>query len=280
VAANLAVLALLSTLHGDNDTALLRAQVAARQADGRGLCRPRALTTWAAARMSLATGRPDGAVAALRAVRTAPGSGGSGGMHLTIRVLATPDLIEAAVKHGDPEGVPALLATFENWATEMDSRPMLALAARCHALLSPDDDIAEEQFREALRLHDGRDLEFERARTQLLYGRALRRRRRPAMAREHLHEALEVFDGLTARSWATQARAELRAAGGVSGPQKLLPELTPQQGEIARLVAGGATNREIAAQLFLSPRTVDHHLRNIFVRLGVRSRVELSRVVS
>ena len=157
---------------------------------------------------------------------------------------------------------------------------MLALAARCHALLSPDDDVAEEQFREALRLHDGRDLEFERARTQLLYGRALRRRRRPAMAREHLHEALEVFDGLTARSWATRARAELRAAGGVSGPQKLLPELTPQQGEIARLVAGGATNREIAAQLFLSPRTVDHHLRNIFVRLGVRSRVELSRVVS
>jgi DNA-binding CsgD family transcriptional regulator len=147
-------------------------------------------------------------------------------------------------------------------------------------LLAPDDGTVEERFTEALRLHDGRDLEFERARTQLLYGRALRRRRRPAMAREHLQEALEVFDALTARGWATQARAELRAAGGVSGPQTRLPELTPQQSEIAQLVASGATNREIAAKLFLSPRTIDHHLRNIFARLGVRSRVELSRLVS
>jgi DNA-binding CsgD family transcriptional regulator len=162
----------------------------------------------------------------------------------------------------------------------MDSRPLQALAARCHSLLSPEDGTGEEWLATALQLHEGRDLEFERARTQLLYGRALRRRRRPAMAREHLQEALEVFDGLSARSWAAQARSELRAAGGVSAPQKQLPELTPQQGEIARLVASGATNREIAAQLFLSPRTVDHHLRNIFVRLGVRSRVELSRLVS
>jgi len=217
-------------------------------------------------------------MAALRAARAAPGA--AGGMHLLIRVMATPDLIEAAVKHGDPEGLSSQLAIFEGWASEMGSRPMLARAARCHALLSPDDGIAEERFTEALRLHEGRDLEFERARTQLLYGRALRRRRRPAMAREHLQEALEVFDALTARGWAAQARAELRAAGGISGPQTRLPELTPQQSEIAQLVAGGATNREIAAKLFLSPRTVDHHLRNIFARLGVRSRVELSRLVS
>jgi DNA-binding CsgD family transcriptional regulator len=278
VAPLLAIQALLSTLHGDGDAALLRAQVAARRADGRGLRRPRALTIWAAARMSLATGRPDGAMAAVRAARAAPGA--ASGMHLMIRVMATPDLIEAAVKHGDPEGFPDQLVTFEGWATEIDSRPMLARAARCHALLSSNEGVAEERFVQALRLHEGRDLEFERARTQLLYGRALRRRRRPAMAREHLQEALEVFEGLTARGWAAQARAELRAAGGVSGPQARLPELTPQQSEIARLVAGGATNREIAAQLFLSPRTVDHHLRNIFVRLGVRSRVELSRLVS
>jgi DNA-binding CsgD family transcriptional regulator len=278
VAPLLATQALLSTLHGDGDAALLRAQVAARRADGRGLRRPRALTMWAAARMSLATGRPDGAMSALRAARVPPGTAGS--MHLLIRVMATPDLIEAAVKYGDPEGLPAQLAIFEGWASEMGSRSMLARAARCHALLSPDDGTAEEQFAEALRLHDGRDLEFERARTQLLYGRALRRRRRPAMAREHLQEALEVFDGLTAHGWAAQARAELRAAGGTSGPQTRLPELTPQQSEIAQLVAGGATNREIAAKLFLSPRTVDHHLRNIFARLGVRSRVELSRLVS
>jgi DNA-binding CsgD family transcriptional regulator/tetratricopeptide (TPR) repeat protein len=291
VAAHLAIQALLSTVPGDCDKALLRAQVAARQADGRGLYRPQSLTIWAAVRMALAGGRPDNAIAALRAVSVPPGTDGSTRMHLTIRVMATPDLIEAAVKLKCPEWVPPALATFENWAGAMDSRAMLALAARCRALLSSDDEIADEQFREALRLHDGRDLEFERARTQLLYGLALRRRRRPARAREHLHEALEVFDGLDARGWAAQARAELRAAGGVStappqpisptpAPGPASPPLTPQQAEIARLVAGGATNREIAAQLFLSPRTVDHHLRNIFVRLGVRSRVELTRLVS
>jgi len=277
VAAHLAILALLSTLHGDSDDALVRAQVATRQADGRGLGRPRSLTIWAAARMALATGRGDGAVAALRAVAI-PSSARSG-MHLTIKVMATPDLIEAAVKYGDQKWVPPALATFESWASETAGPAMLALAARCHALTSADDD-ADEYFREALRLHGERDLEFERARTQLLYGRALRRRRRPARAREHLHDALEVFDALDARGWAGQARAELRAAGGVSGPSTTARALTPQQTEIARLVAGGATNREIAAQLFLSPRTVDHHLRNIFVRLGVRSRVELARLVS
>ncbi|MDA0637692.1 LuxR C-terminal-related transcriptional regulator, partial [Nonomuraea sp. MCN248] len=133
----------------------------------------------------------------------------------------------------------------------------------------------------ALELHRQGACRFETARTQLLYGAALRRERRPGAAREHLHGALETFERLEARLWSERARAELRAAGETvtrpgpgGGPEQ---QLTAQQLRIARLVAEGATNREVAAQLFLSPRTVDHHLRNVFARLGVRSRVELAR---
>jgi DNA-binding CsgD family transcriptional regulator len=302
VAASLAILALLSTVTGDagneGTTELIRAQEAARQADGRGLCRPRSLTAWAAARMSLATGRPDTAPAALRAL-TAPDTDGPGRMHLTVKVLATPDLVEVAVKHGDPACVKAAMQTFEMWAGAVGGPALLGQISRCHALLSVDPDRAEEHFTAALTHLENASATFELARTQLLYGQALRRRRRPARARRYLREALEIFDSLDARGWAAQARAELRAAGGASSspntgsvpranPEPTAPpvadsaalsELTPQQSEIARLVAGGATNREIAARLFLSPRTVDHHLRNIFVRLGVRSRVELTRLV-
>lgn len=111
----------------------------------------------------------------------------------------------------------------------------------------------------------------------------LRRSRRPGAAREHLHGALETFERYGARLWSEHARAELRAAGESVRPSGSRSEadrlLTAQQFQIATLVAEGATNREVAARLFISPRTVEHHLRNIFARLGVRSRVELTRLL-
>ena len=118
---------------------------------------------------------------------------------------------------------------------------------------------------------------LELAKTELLYGNRLRRGRKPKAAREHLRDAVLIFQSYQADHWVAQARAELRAAGDTTGEPKDRPELTGQQTRIARLVAEGATNREIAARLFLSHRTVEHHLRNIFARLGVRSRVELTR---
>lgn len=157
----------------------------------------------------------------------------------------------------------------------------LALAARCHALLAAPGE-AEERFRDALDLHQRGLCEFETARTQLLFGSALRRNRRPGAAREHLHGALETFERSGARLWIEQARAELRGAGEAirsPGP-RTAEKLTAQQLQIARIVADGATNREVAAQLYLSPRTVEHHLRNIFTKLDIRSRVELVRLLS
>ncbi|WP_354670909.1 LuxR C-terminal-related transcriptional regulator [Actinomadura sp. DC4] len=120
------------------------------------------------------------------------------------------------------------------------------------------------------------------ARTELLYGHRLRRGRKPRAAREHLRNALQIFEYYDAEHWTGSARAELRAAGETAPPAaaKGTGELTTQQREIARLAAEGATNREIAARLVLSHRTVDHHLRNVFVRLGIRSRVELARFFS
>jgi DNA-binding CsgD family transcriptional regulator len=169
-------------------------------------------------------------------------------------------------------------------------------------LRSPDARTAEGHFLEALRRHRSGDADFPRAHTELLFGRELRRRRRPVAAREHLRHAAETFRLLGAGPWAEQAARELRAAGdravswpappapagpglrlagGPADPRPLVDPggLTAQQERIARLVAEGATNREIAERLFLSPRTVDHHLRNVFARLGVRSRTELARLM-
>ena len=119
---------------------------------------------------------------------------------------------------------------------------------------------------------------FERARTELAYGEFLRRHRRRVDAREHLRPALETFVALEAKQWAERARAELRASGENARSRRADGEarLTPQEFQIARFVAQGLSNREVAAQLFLSPRTVDFHLRNVFTKLGVASRTELA----
>ncbi|ASU84697.1 hypothetical protein CDO52_19510 [Nocardiopsis gilva YIM 90087] len=173
------------------------------------------------------------------------------------------------------------LRAFDRWAEATGSDEVRALAARCRALRA-EGSRAEEHFEEAVNLHKSGYCDFERARTELLFGNMLRRARQVRRAREHLHAALETFDGLNAAPWSGQARSELRAAGEAvrTRERSALEELSPQQLQIARFVAEGATNREVAAQLFLSPRTVDHHLRNVFAKLGIRSRVELARMLS
>ncbi len=154
---------------------------------------------------------------------------------------------------------------------------------RCRALLAPDT--ADELYLRALGEHDDTAGDFERARTELLYGKWLRRRRRLREARTRLEEARLGFERCGARLWAQQAAAELRGRRRpVRGPRRVLrrrdlARLTPQQLRIARYVAAGATNREVALSLSVSTRTVDYHLRNVFATLGLRSRVELVRLV-
>lgn len=164
-------------------------------------------------------------------------------------------------------------------ALEIDPQAPAQLA-RCRALVGAPED-TDALYALALAQHEATDGAFERARTQLLYGKWLRRQRRPGEARSRLRDALVAFERCGALPWAEQTRAELRATGEAPAapPTGNLERLTPQQLRIARCVAEGATNREVALRLSVSPRTVDHHLRNVFALLGVRSRTELSRLV-
>jgi DNA-binding CsgD family transcriptional regulator len=150
------------------------------------------------------------------------------------------------------------------------------LLARCEALLGVRDP--NEAFSEALAAAASLP-PLQRARTELLYGEWLRRERRRTDARGHLRAALELFRTLGAVPWAERAEAELRATGETARKRDVsaVEQLTPQELQIAGLVTGGLTNKEIAAQLFLSPRTVDYHLRKVFTKLGIASRTDLIR---
>ena len=157
------------------------------------------------------------------------------------------------------------------------NRARLALLARCEALADEVD--AERHFRDAVELSDALS-PFDRARTELLYGEWLRRQRRRTDARPRLRTALDQFAQLGARPWETRARSELRASGETARRRdpSTRDQLTPQELQIARLVASGMSNPEVAGQLFLSPRTIDYHLRKVFAKLEITSRAELARM--
>jgi DNA-binding CsgD family transcriptional regulator len=264
------ILAVLAALVGDRETCVLRIR-AARERDSTAYPgQSQALCAWALALLDLVEGHPADTVQRL--------AGGDG--NAVVRLAAVPHLMEAARRSGARLPLEEAGAAFDRWAGHTGQPSWLALRARCRALRAVDGEVADDQFREALRRHGGGG-DFATAHTQLLYGRDLRHRRRPAAAREHLRQAGETFRLLDARPWAAQADRELRAAGERIGPYPVPARiaLTAQQERIAHLVAGGATNREVASELHLSPRTVDHHLRNVFTRLGVRSRTELARLV-
>ena len=207
--------------------------------------------------LDLAAGRPADALARLEAVDR-----GAGTTHPGIILTTVPDLVEVAVRADRPDRAAAPLARYTTWAEATGSRAALAVAARCRALLAPAE-AAEVEYLLALRLHAQSDEPLEQARTQLLFGEYLRRERRRADARPHLRAALETFRRLGASVWADRAAEELRATGETARRREpsTLADLTPQELRIIRAVSEGATNREVAAALFLSPRTVDYHLR-------------------
>ncbi|MGW3312870.1 LuxR C-terminal-related transcriptional regulator [Streptomyces sp. NPDC001073] len=278
-----AALAMFAALTGDADVCRERAAAARAFALGRGLGLPAALAQWALAYLDLSSGRFAAAAARLRALAGfGPGHG-----HRAIRHLATPHYVEAAARSGDTRIARVAHADYDRWARAVRSPDDLALSARCRALLVPGAE-AVEHYRIALDLHARGTRDFERARTELLLGGALRRLRRRTEARDRLHTSLEAFESFGAPHCAAQARAELRALGTpvaatalpASGDLAPTTRLTAQQLMVARMAAEGATNREIAVRLALSPRTIDHHLRGVFSRLGIRSRIELVRLLA
>lgn len=190
--------------------------------------------------------------------------------------LALTDAVEAAWRADRPAEAADRLAIAENWVCRAPTQARRAKLARSQALLGLRDP--DQAFGEALE-HSRALPAFERARTELLYGEWLRRERQRTMARIHLRIAAELFHSLRAAPWAERAEAELRATGETVRKRdaSVLGQLTPQETQIARLVADGLTNKEIAAQLYLSPRTVDYHLRKVFTKLRIASRTDLVR---
>ncbi|WP_020543496.1 AAA family ATPase [Nonomuraea coxensis] len=189
-----------------------------------------------------------------------------------------PDLVEALVRADARDRAAAATARYEQWGRHTTSPEQAALAARCRALLSTGGT-AEAHFAESLRVGTGFPLEH--ARTHLLLGEHLRRSRQRTQAQRHLRGAAETFRRLGALAWEDRVLGELRAAGESARPHDTgaLSTLTPQELRITLAVGEGLTNREIAAQLFLSPRTVDYHLRKVFQKAGIASRAELMRLV-
>ncbi|MFF9044109.1 LuxR C-terminal-related transcriptional regulator [Streptomyces parvulus] len=275
-----AVLALAASIEERPDVVARHVAAALATARRHGLAQVTTLAEWATARADLGRGRPHDAADRLGLlVLPGPGRG-----HFAVWRLAVPCFVEAAVLAGRHEETREVLADFADWAAFGADPQAAAQLARCHALLAPPDR-ADALYRRALARHDEAGGDFERARTALLHGKWLRRRRRPREARGLLGTALAGFDRCGAGVWAAQARGELRALGAPSGGPDggpdtgTLTRLTPQQLRIARHVAEGATNREVALTLAVSTRTVDYHLRKVFAALGVRSRLELARLV-
>ncbi|MEZ0089845.1 AAA family ATPase [Streptacidiphilus sp. EB129] len=202
--------------------------------------------------------------------------------HHVAGLRAVPDLVEAAVRLRCPERAGDAFEYFRNWAGRTGQPWTRALVLRCEALLGADTD-AEERYTAALKLHDEQQRPWDRARTELLYGEWLRRERRRSEARAPLRSAQSAFEQLGAAPWAERARAELGATGTPAPQGRTAPgalaALTPQESQIVRLAAQGLSNRDIAAQLFLSARTVGYHLYKAYPKLGVASRAELAGVL-
>ncbi|MFC9895582.1 AAA family ATPase [Nocardia sp. NPDC127579] len=219
--------------------------------------------------LELGLGKVDSALTRFETLTVEPAA------HHVIGLRTLPDLIEAAVRLGNSHHAEDALGRLGAWAERSGQAWVTALAERGRAL-TVSDAKAEQHFHASLELGVR---PFEQARTQLLYGEWLRRARRKTDARNQLQPAVETFDRLEATPWGDRARTELAAlgVGAAARPAAgVLAALTPQELQIARLAAQGMSNRDIAAQLFLSPRTVGHHLYKAYPKLGVLSRGELA----
>jgi len=188
------------------------------------------------------------------------------------------ELIEAAARSGKPELAAGALDRLSQATAASGTDWALGVEARSRALLT-EGEAAEPLYRQAIERLERTRVRVELARARLLYGEWLRRERRRLDAREQLRAAHQLFTEFGMEAFAERARVELEATGEHARKRTIetRDDLTPQEAQISRLAADGATNQEIAAQLFISPSTVDYHLRKAFRKLGVKSRHQLEQ---
>jgi DNA-binding CsgD family transcriptional regulator len=194
--------------------------------------------------------------------------------------LRAADTIEAHVRGATRAAAQTALTYLADRADANQSHLDLGLLARSHALLASDAD-AEAHFRRSIVELEGPAARLQLARSQLVYGEWLRRQKRRRDARTQLEAARDIFESMGAIGFAERARVEVLATGAKARKRvdETRHDLTPQETQIARLAAGGATNPEIAARLFISANTVDYHLRKVYRKLDIKSRHEIGSVV-
>ena len=195
--------------------------------------------------------------------------------------LLVPELAEAASRAGDRARLETACAWLSDRTGAISSAWLTGIDARVRALLS-ESDVADAHYRESIAHLSRTRVRLELARTHLLYGEWLRRERRRIDAREHLRTAFEAFTSMGAEAFARRAERELLATGEHARKRTIdtLGDLTPQEAQISRLAAQGHSNKEIAAQLYISPSTVEYHLHKVFRKLDVKSRTQLAHRLS
>ena len=224
---------------------------------------------WAAAVLYNGLARYEEAMSAAQQVTSEP-------YEPWVSTFALPELVEAAARAGHAGVARVALEQLTAVTQPCGNDVALGIEARCRALLS-DGELAESLYREAIDRLGRTRLRPELARAHLVYGESLRREGRRIQAREQLRTARELFDAIGMEAFAERTRRELLATGETVRRRTVetLDQLTPQEAEIARLASDGRTNAEIGSELFLSPRTVEWHLRKVYAKLGVASRKEL-----
>jgi DNA-binding CsgD family transcriptional regulator len=270
---NLTVVALLDALRGDEPAVRAHAEEAMQLAASSGATLIHGFAEWTLGLLDLTLGRPSEATDRLLSVASVD----ERESNPLIGLWSIPDLVEAAARSGRLGEVADRWERYVGWAQESSSPARQSVLARCRGLLGEGD--ARRQFETAITL--GVPLSpFLQARTELLYGEWLRRERQKREARLHLRRAADLFHQVGVPPWESRAEAELRATGETTRRRdpSTFDQLTPQELQIAGLVASGMTNRQIAAALYLSPRTIDYHLRKVFSKLGLSSRTELVRM--
>jgi DNA-binding CsgD family transcriptional regulator len=268
-AMNLGLASLVLAQLGRADEARSAADVAREHAADRFVA---LLTAAALGQLALSLGTPEQTVAELEP--SVSFLTGEGIVEPGVARFA-PDLIEALIELDRADEAAELLGWYGGNARHLGRTSALANCARCRGLLAAQAgelDAAVEAYRESLALHAAVDLPLDRGRTLLALGATQRRLKRRRDARATLEEALGLFEDVGAALWAERARAELKR---ISGRAASPGELTPAEERVATLVAEGKTNREVAAALFLSDRTVEGHLSHVFGKLGIRHRTEV-----
>ncbi|MEV6429078.1 LuxR C-terminal-related transcriptional regulator [Nocardia sp. NPDC051463] len=264
------ILAVIAAISGDEERCRKLTKHALCQASTDFNAIDIAHAEWALGLLDLGYGRYEAAIDRFEALWERPDRALGQWIHLMS------DRVETAVRLRSPERAREPIAALEQWFAATHSPWIQAHLLRCRGMLDGNG----EAYARALELHATEQRWFDHARTALLYGEWLRRDRSKTKARSVLRGAWRTFERLYAEPWAERARIELRAAGEATAPNGSDPAalLTPQELQVVRLAAAGATNKEIAARLLLSPKTVAHHLYRAFPKLGVTNRNGLTRV--